>query len=278
MSLPPPIAAARRASPVLHRPSAVVMDPVAGAMGQDGAVSTSTGPSSRDSRPGQGARVLVVDDEAAIRQAVALALRYEGFDVTEAANGREALAAVERQRPALVVLDVMMPDYDGFEVMRRLRDSGVTVPVVFLTAKDATEDKVQGLALGGDDYLTKPFSLEELVARVQAVLRRSGMQQKPARLAFHDLEMDEDTHEVWRAGVPVNLTATEFRLLRLLLMNPRRVLSKMQILEHVWDYDFGGDGNIVETYVSYLRKKIDTVEPQLLHTVRGAGYVLRLPS
>jgi two-component system, OmpR family, response regulator len=270
-TLPPP-------SPTAVRPAPFVLR-------QDGVVSTSgPGPSSdpraqaRAKDTTTGAKVLVVDDEPAIRQAVSLALRYEGFDVAEAANGREALAAVERQRPALVVLDIMLPDYDGFEVTRRLRDSGVNVPVVFLTAKDATEDKVQGLALGGDDYLTKPFSLEELVARVQAVLRRTGMQQRSSRLVFHDLEMDEDTHEVWRAGAPVNLTATEFRLLRLFLLNPRRVLSKMQILEHVWDYDFGGDGNIVETYVSYLRKKVDTVDPPLLHTVRGAGYVLRLPS
>lgn len=233
------------------------------AIGQDGAVAT---------------KILVVDDEPAIRQAVAMALRYEGFEVDEAGTGREALAAVERGRPTLVVLDVMLPDYDGFEVTRRLRDSGERVPVIFLTAKDATEDKVTGLGLGGDDYLTKPFSLEELVARVQAVLRRSGLTQQSARLSFADLEMDEDTHEVWRAGKPVSLTATEFRLLRLFLLNPRRVLSKMQILEHVWDYDFGGDANIVETYVSYLRKKIDQVDPPLIHTVRGAGYVLRLPS
>jgi two-component system OmpR family response regulator len=224
------------------------------------------------------ARVLVVDDEPALREAIGLTLRYEGYEVDEVGAGRAALDAVERFRPDLVVLDVMLPDLDGFEVTRRLRDSGSRVPVVFLTAKDTVEDRVTGLRLGGDDYLTKPFSLEELVARVQAVLRRVGVGQGNRRLVFHDLELDDDSHEVWRAGRPVSLTATEFKLLRLLLQNPRRVLSKLQIMEHVWAYDFGGDGNIVEAYVSSLRKKIDNVDPPLIHTVRGAGYVLRLPS
>jgi len=223
--------------------------------------------------------VLVVDDEASLRELVSAALGYEGFVVTSAATGREALAAASASRPDLMVLDVMLPDLDGFEVTRRLRAEGVRVPVVFLTARDGTEDKVTGLTLGGDDYVTKPFSLEELVARVRAVLRRSGAAGAgQSRLRFADLELDDDTHEVWRAGVAVILTATEFKLLRYFLLNPRRVLSKTQLLEHVWDYDFGGDANVVETYVSYLRKKLDTVEPHLLHTVRGAGYSLRLPS
>jgi two-component system, OmpR family, response regulator len=221
--------------------------------------------------------VLVVDDEPSIREAVAMTLRYEGFDIAEAAAGREALAQVDAFRPDLVVLDVMMPDLDGFEVTRRLRDAGNRVPVIFLTAKDAIEDRVGGLRLGADDYLTKPFSLEELVARVQAVLRRAGLDASE-RLVFADLEMDDASHEVWRAGKPVQLTTTEYKVLKMFLQNPRRVLSKLQIMEHVWDYDFGGDGNIVEAYVSSLRKKVDQVEPNLIHTVRGAGYVLRLPS
>jgi two-component system, OmpR family, response regulator len=224
-----------------------------------------------------GARVLVVDDEPAIREAVSMTLRYEGYEIAEAAAGREALAQVEAFRPDLVVLDVMMPDLDGFEVTRRLRDAGNRVPVVFLTAKDGVEDRVGGLKLGADDYLTKPFSLEELVARVQAVLRRSGLDQSE-RLVFHDLEMDDVSHEVTRAGKVVQLTPTEYKVLKMFLQNPRRVLSKLQIMEHVWDYDFGGDGNIVEAFVSALRKKIDNVDPSLIHTVRGAGYVLRLPS
>jgi two-component system, OmpR family, response regulator len=224
-----------------------------------------------------GARVLVVDDEPAIREAVTMTLRYEGYEIAEAAAGRDALAQVEAFRPDLVVLDVMMPDLDGFEVTRRLRDAGNRVPVVFLTAKDGVEDRVGGLKLGADDYLTKPFSLEELVARVQAVLRRSGLDQSE-RLVFHDLEMDDVSHEVTRAGKVVQLTPTEYKVLKMFLQNPRRVLSKLQIMEHVWDYDFGGDGNIVEAFVSALRKKIDNVEPNLIHTVRGAGYVLRLPS
>jgi two-component system, OmpR family, response regulator len=223
--------------------------------------------------------VLVVDDETNLRELVTAALGYEGFDVSSAGTGREALRVAKAATPDLVVLDVMLPDLDGFEVTRRLRSEGVRVPVVFLTARDATEDKVVGLTLGGDDYVTKPFSLEELVARVRAVLRRSGGPDAGStRLRFADLELDEDTYEVWRAGAPVTLTATEFKLLRYFLLNPRRVLSKTQLLEHVWDYDFDGDANVVETYVSYLRKKVDAVEPHLLHTVRGAGYSLRLPS
>ena len=207
-------------------------------------------------------RVLVVDDEANITDLVATALRYEGFEVAAAGNGR----------------DVMLPDLDGFEVQKRLIDRGRPSPVLFLTARDATEDKVRGLTIGGDDYVTKPFSLEELIARIRAVLRRAHGSGPPAdRLAFADLEMDEDTHEVWRKGRVIDLTPTEFSLLRFLLANPRRVLSKDQILDHVWHYDFGGDSSIVETYISYLRKKVDPEEPRLIHTVRGVGYVLRLP-
>ncbi len=223
-------------------------------------------------------RVLVVDDEANITDLVATALRYEGFDVTTAANGHDALRLVESTRPHLIVLDVMLPDVDGFEVQKRLAERGRPAPVLFLTARDATEDKVRGLTVGGDDYVTKPFSLEELIARIRAVLRRTHDQAvEPGRLRFADLEMDEDTHEVWRAGKPVELTPTEFSLLRFFLANPRRVLSKDQILDHVWNYDFGGDSSIVETYVSYLRKKVDASETRLIHTVRGVGYVLRLP-
>ncbi len=224
------------------------------------------------------ARVLVVDDEDSITDLVATALRYVGFEVAVASNGRQALERASSFRPELVVLDVMLPDLDGFEVVRRLRSDGVRVPVVFLTARDATEDKVAGLTIGGDDYVTKPFSLEELVARVRAVLRRtSGGAEQSGRMQIADLELDEDSHQVWRAGQAVDLTATEFKLLRYLMMNARRVLSKAQILDHVWNYDFGGDGSIVETYISYLRKKVDFAEPRLIQTVRGVGYTLRPP-
>ena len=226
------------------------------------------------------ARLLVVDDEPSITDLVSTALRYVGFEVAVAATAREALAAATSFRPQLVLLDVMLPDLDGFEVTRRLRGEGVRVPILFLTARDATEDKVNGLTIGGDDYVTKPFSLEELVARVRALLRRAeGPTSGPnAKLTFADLEMDEDTHEVWRAGQPITTTPTEFKLLRFMLLNARRVLSKTQILDHVWNYDFDGDANVVETYISYLRKKVDFVEPRLIHTVRGVGYTLRLPS
>ena len=242
-------------------------------MSDGNARGSEAGPSTEGS-----ARVLVVDDESNITDLVCTALRYEGFEVAAAHDGREALAAVDTFRPDLIVLDVMLPDVDGFEVHRRLLDRGRPMPVVFLTARDATEDKVRGLTIGGDDYVTKPFSLEELVARIRTVLRRvRGATPATGRLRFADLELDEDAHEVWRADRAVDLTATEFSLLRFLLMNPRRVLSKAQILDHVWHYDFGGDPAIVETYISYLRKKIDVVEPHLIHTVRGVGYVLRLP-
>jgi two-component system, OmpR family, response regulator len=226
----------------------------------------------RDEKP----QVLVVDDEPSIVDAVATALRYEGFDVREARNGREALTAALQQPPDLIVLDVMMPDLDGLEVTRRLRADGIRVPVLFLTARDSVEDKVAGLTVGGDDYVTKPFSLAEIVARVRAILRRVNNDPEiGGRLVFGDVMMDEESHEVWRAGTPIKLTATEFNLLRFFLLNPRRVLSKAQILDHVWQYDFDGDANVVETYVSYLRKKLDALGPPVIHTVRLVGYVLR---
>jgi two-component system OmpR family response regulator len=224
------------------------------------------------------ARILVVDDEPYITDLLGAALRFEGFEVDTAATGGDAIDMVGRNRHDLMLLDIMLPDVNGTEVCRRLRAQGVRTPVLFLTARDATEDKVEGLTAGGDDYVTKPFSLDELVARIHAVLRRvypdAGGQD---RLRFHDIEMDEATHEVWRQGSLVELTATEFNLLRYLLENARRVLSKSEILDHVWHYDFAGDPNIVETYISYLRKKIDRVEPPLIHTIRGVGYSLRLP-
>lgn len=221
-------------------------------------------------------QVLVVDDEPSIIDAVATSLRYEGFDVREARTGRAALAFAQEHTPDLIVLDVMLPDLDGFEVTRRLRADGIRSPILFLTARDALDDKVTGLTVGGDDYVTKPFALAEIVARTRAILRRTaGDQQRDTRLRFADLEMDEDAHEVWRAGQPVQLTATEFSLLRFFLLNPRRVLSKSQILDHVWHYDFGGDTNVVETYVSYLRKKLDAHGPPLIHTIRLVGYALR---
>ncbi len=223
-------------------------------------------------------RILVVDDEASITELLGLALRYEGFEVATAADGRRALAAATDFRPELIVLDIMLPDYDGFEVARRLSAQGQRIPILFLTARDTTEDKVRGLTLGGDDYVTKPFSIEELIARIRAILRRAAGADESSRLSFADLEMDEDTHEVFRAGTPVDLTATEFKLLRYLLLNPRRVLTKDQILDHVWQYDFGGNANVVETYISYLRRKLDPLGPPLIHTVRGVGYSLRLPA
>ena len=223
-------------------------------------------------------QVLVVDDEASIVDAVATALRYEGFDVREAATGRAALSAAQEDPPDLVVLDVMLPDLDGIEVTRRLRADGIRVPVLFLTARDSLEDKVAGLTVGGDDYVTKPFSLAEIVARTHAILRRThGEQPSDGQLKFADVVLDQDTHEVWRAGNPIRLTATEFNLLRFFLLNPRRVLSKSQILDHVWHYDFGGDANVVETYVSYLRKKLDQHGAPLIQTIRLVGYSLREP-
>jgi two-component system OmpR family response regulator len=222
-------------------------------------------------------RILVVDDEPSITDLVATVLRYEGFGVEVAATGRSALAAVTAFRPDLVVLDVMLPDLDGFEIQRRLAADGLRVPTLFLTARDETEDKVRGLTMGADDYVTKPFSLEELVARVRAILRRTGGEERGGRLVFADLEMDEDTREVWRDGRPIELTKTEFDLLRYLMLNATKVVSKAQILDHVWRYDFGGDAGVVENYISYLRRKVDRQDPKLIHTIRGVGYSLRLP-
>jgi two-component system, OmpR family, response regulator len=238
-----------------------------------------TTPSS-DGRKRHDARLLVVEDEPNILELLAASLRYAGFEVITASAGTEAVQAAGRHRPDLIVLDVMLPDMDGFDVIRRLRGGGTRIPVVFLTARDAMEDKVRGLTLGGDDYVTKPFSLEEVIARIRAVLRRTrgDAAESTPRLKFADLELDEDSHEVWRAGKPVQLSPTEFKLLRYFMGNANRVLSKMQILDHVWDYDFRGDTGIVESYVSVLRRKVDSSGPRLIHTLRGVGYVLRLPS
>ena len=226
--------------------------------------------------PSSIARVLIVDDEASITDAVATALRYEGYETMEVGAGRAAELAIDEFRPDLIVLDVMLPDLDGFSIARRLRDGNHRVPVIFLTAKDATEDKVAGLALA-DDYVTKPFSLAEIVARVQSVLRRTRGDADAADsgLRFADLSLDEETREVWRGEQQVELTRTEFELLRFLMLNPRRVLTKRQILDNVWHYDFGGDANVVETYISYLRKKLDPLGPPLIQTVRLVGYALR---
>jgi two-component system, OmpR family, response regulator len=233
-----------------------------------------------DSQDSTEARLLVVDDEPNILELLSASLRFAGFDVATANNGNDALKVAASYRPDLVVLDVMMPGIDGFEVVRRMRMDEQRVPVLFLTAKDATEDKITGLTLGGDDYITKPFSLEEVIARIRAVLRRLASAPAAApssTLAFGDIELNDDTHEVFKDGKPVDLSPTEFKLLRYFLQNPTRVLSKAQILDHVWHYDFGGDANVVESYVSYLRRKIDTTEPRLLHTIRSVGYVLRQP-
>jgi two-component system, OmpR family, response regulator len=224
-------------------------------------------------------RVLVVDDEPSIVDAVATSLRYEGFDVDEATTGRAALASAQAKAPDMIVLDIMLPDLDGLEVTRRLRSEGIRVPVLFLTARDAVEDKVAGLTVGGDDYVTKPFALAEVVARVHAILRRMGAEPEDGGiLRFADIVMDENAHEVTRADQVIPLTATEFNLLRFFMLNPRHVLSKSQILDHVWHYDFGGDGNVVETYVSYLRKKLEVAGPPVIHTVRLVGYALREPA
>jgi two-component system OmpR family response regulator len=223
---------------------------------------------------GNGQRILVVDDEPSIVDAVATALRYEGFAVDEATNGREALAAVAREEPDLIVLDWMLPDIEGIEVGRRLRAQGVRSAVLFLTAKDATENKVEALRAGGDDYVTKPFSLAEIVARTQAILRRTAGPLPGDVLRFSDLSLDESRHEVFRGDARIELTATEFSLLRYFMLNPKRVLSKSQILQNVWRYDFGGNSNVVETYVSYLRKKLDAAGPPLIRTLRQVGYML----
>ncbi|WP_156411435.1 response regulator transcription factor [Nocardioides sp. Soil805] len=222
-------------------------------------------------------RVLVVDDEVNIAELLAMALRYEGWEVRMAHTGRTAVSEAADLRPDAVVLDIMLPDFDGLEVLRRLRATQPDVPVLFLTARDAVEDRVAGLTAGGDDYVTKPFSLEEVVARLRALMRRSGAQQAASShvLSVGDLTLDEDSHEVSRGGTEISLTATEFELLRFFMRNPRRVLSKAQILDRVWQYDFGGQANVVELYVSYLRKKIDAGREPMIHTMRGAGYVLK---
>lgn len=222
-----------------------------------------------------GERLLLVDDEENLRSMLQAALRHEGFEVFPASTGREALDAIPEVQPDLIVLDVMLPDLDGFEVCNRLRREGNKIPVLFLTARDGTEDKVRGLTLGGDDYLVKPFSLDELVARISAVLRRSGLDRGGSVLTCADLVLDDDAHRVMRGGVEVALSPTEYNLLRFLLANKGRVLSKAQILDHVWQYDFGGEGGVVETYIGYLRRKLDGVEPRLIRTVRGVGYVIR---
>jgi two-component system OmpR family response regulator len=224
-------------------------------------------------RPG---RILVVDDEENITFLLDSALRHFGFEVQVASNGRDALKLVPTFTPDVVLLDVMLPDLDGFEIMRRLRNDGEKVPVLFLTARDAVDDKVRGLTLGGDDYVTKPFSLEEVVARIQVILRRQGVAQANAKLALADLEMDDEAHIVRRSGTVVDLSPTEYNLLRYLLLNAGKVLSRNQILDHVWQYDFGGHATVVETYISYLRKKIDSLGgPPLIQTIRGVGYSLR---
>jgi two-component system OmpR family response regulator len=225
-----------------------------------------------------GHRVLVVDDEPNIVDVLTMALRFQGFTVASAGTGAEAVSAVGAFKPDLIVLDVMLPDMEGFAVAQRLGAQHARVPIIYLTARDATEDKIRGLTLGGDDYVTKPFSLEELIARIRAILRRSGLAEpESSRLVFEDVELDEDAHEVRRDNEIVDLTATEYRLLRYFMLNPRRVLTRAQILEHVWEYDFGGDARVLETYVSYLRKKLDAHGPPLIHTVRGVGYALRPP-
>jgi two-component system, OmpR family, response regulator len=225
-------------------------------------------------RSASGQRILVVDDEPSIVDAVATALRYEGYDVEEARTGRGALEAVAREEPDLIVLDWMLPDIAGIDVGRRVRERGFKSAILFLTAKDATENKVEALRAGGDDYVTKPFSLAELVARTQAILRRTAGDLPGDVLRFADLVLDESRHEVRRGETPIELTATEFSLLRYFMLNPRRVVSKGQILQNVWRYDFGGNANVVETYVSYLRRKLDAAGPPLIKTVRQAGYML----
>jgi two-component system, OmpR family, response regulator len=221
-------------------------------------------------------RILVVDDEPNIVDVVSMALRYQGFEVASAGTGNEALGKVRDFNPHLMVLDVMLPDMEGFDVAQRLGSQRSDVPIIYLTARDAMDDKLRGLSTGGDDYVTKPFSLEELVARIRSILRRSGLAQaESGRLTFEDLELDEDTMEVTRSGSLIELTATEYRLLRYLMLNPRRVMTRAQLLDHVWNYDFGGDGRVLETYISYLRKKLDVHGPPLIHTVRGVGYALR---
>jgi two-component system, OmpR family, response regulator len=226
------------------------------------------------------ARILVIDDEAMIVELLAVSLRFQGFEVSTASNGAEGLDRARNFRPDAMIVDVMMPGMDGFGLLRRLRADGVDAPVLFLTARDEVEDKITGLTLGADDYVTKPFSLEEVVARLRVILRRAGKvgeEVRSPRLAFADIELDDDTHEVWKAGEAVALSPTEFTLLRYFMVNAGTVLSKPRILDHVWRYDFGGEVGVVESYVSYLRRKVDTGDKRLIHTLRGVGYVMREP-
>ncbi len=222
-------------------------------------------------------KILTVDDESSLTELLSMAMRYEGWDVSTAGSGLSAVKTAREVRPDAIVLDMMLPDFDGLEVMRRIRSEQPDIPVIFLTAKDALDDRIGGLTAGGDDYVTKPFSLEELIARLRGLLRRTGATtlRPGSQLVVGDLVLDEDSHEVTRAGEEIQLTATEFELLRYLMRNPRRVLSKPQILDRVWNYDFGGQANVVELYISYLRKKIDANRPPMIHTLRGSGYVLK---
>jgi two-component system OmpR family response regulator len=240
-------------------------------------VSTEPRPAPLTRPDGEPVRALVVDDELTLGQLLGSALRYEGWEVTIASTGRDAVASAKANRPDVIVLDIMLPDFDGLEVLRKVRATHPDVPVLFLTAKDSVRDRIAGLTAGGDDYVTKPFSLEEVVARLRGLLRRAGAVTRHVedRLEVGDLVMDEDLHEVTRGGAVIHLTPTEFELLRFLMRNPRRVLSKSQILDRVWEYDFGGQANIVELYVSYLRRKIDAGRPPMIHTIRGVGYVLK---
>ena len=227
---------------------------------------------------GKPIRAVVVDDEESLTDLLSMALRYEGWEVRHAADGQHAISTVREFRPDVIVLDIMLPDIDGLTVLSRLRADGVQTPILFLTAKDSVDDRVAGLTVGGDDYVTKPFSLEEVVARLRGLIRRSALatsSPEDSLLEVGDLTLDEDSYEVHRGGIPIDLTATEFELLRYLMRNPRRVLSKAQILDRVWSYDFGGRSSVVEIYISYLRKKIDSVGAPMIHTVRGFGYVLK---
>lgn len=239
---------------------------------------TSAAPVRLTRADGSPIRVLVVDDEASLTDLLQMALRYEGWEIKTAADGSSAIATARDFRPDAVVLDIMLPDIDGLQVLQRMRADGNDVPVLFLTAKDSLDDRIAGLTAGGDDYVTKPFSLEEVVARLRGLIRRSTLTANATEspvLVVGDLQLDEDSHEVRRAGRLIELTATEFELLRYLMRNPRRVVSKSQILDRVWDYDFGGKSSVVEIYISYLRKKIDAEGSPMLHTVRGAGYMIK---
>ena len=225
----------------------------------------------------EGPRILIVDDEPNIRDLLTTSLRFAGFSVGAVGNGAAAISAVLAEEPDLIVLDVMLPDMNGFSVTKRLRDAGYTAPILFLTAKDDTQDKITGLTVGGDDYVTKPFSLDEIVARIKAILRRTMQADEEATIDAGDIHMDQDTHEVRVKGELLDLSPTEFKLLRYLMLNPNRVLSKAQILDRVWNYDFGGRSSVVELYISYLRKKIDQGQEPLIHTVRGVGYMIKAP-